>query len=59
MDPSPDTPVHVIGPAALVDRTAAWGLTPGLVPRADAHARPMDQMRDLILRSFTNGRVQS
>ncbi|WP_295042852.1 sulfatase-like hydrolase/transferase [uncultured Paracoccus sp.] len=52
MDDRPDVPIHVIGPAALVDRTADWGLTPGLIPPQDSAALPMDRMRDLILRGF-------
>ena len=59
LDPRPDVPVHVIGPARLVERSAAWGLTPGLVPAPDAVALPMDRMRDLILRGFTDPRPQS
>lgn len=59
LDMRPDTPVHVIGPAGLVDRTAAWGLTPGLVPDPRAGALAMDRMRDLILGSFSDARPQS
>lgn len=59
LDDRPDTPIHVIGPAALVDRSAAWGLTPGLVPARDAKALPMDRMRDLILGSFGAGWLKS
>lgn len=47
-----DVPMHVIGPAALVERSAAWGFAPGLVPGADSPAIPMDRMRDLILQGF-------
>lgn len=59
LDRRPDVPIHLIGPAALVERSAAWGLTPGLVPARDAGALPMDRMRDLILRGFSDGRPQS
>lgn len=59
LDQRPDVPIHVIGPAGLVERSAAWGLTPGLVPARDASVLPMDQMRDLILRGFTDPRPQS
>ncbi|MTH76841.1 sulfatase-like hydrolase/transferase [Paracoccus aestuariivivens] len=48
-----DVPLHVIGPQALVARTAAWGLQPGLVPPM-ADPIPMDRMRDLILGSFSD-----
>ncbi|MDQ7260869.1 sulfatase-like hydrolase/transferase [Paracoccus sp. PS-1] len=47
-----DVPMHVIGPAALVERSAAWGFAPGLVPPPDSAAIPMDRMRDLILQGF-------
>lgn len=51
-DDRPDTAIHVIGPAHLVDRAAGWGLTPGLIPPAGSQPLPMDRMRDLILRGF-------
>ncbi|UFM63935.1 sulfatase-like hydrolase/transferase [Paracoccus sp. MA] len=47
-----DVPMHVIGPAALVERSAAWGFAPGLIPPPDSAAIPMDRMRDLILQGF-------
>jgi hypothetical protein len=53
LDERPDVPIHVIGPAHLVERTAGWGLSPGLLPPSDAPVTPMDRMRDLILSSFT------
>lgn len=46
-----DVPIHVIGPQHLVARSAAWGLTPGLIPAATP-AIPMQQLRDLMLQSF-------
>ncbi len=53
LDDRRQVPVHVIGPKALVDRTAAWGLKPGLIPPGDATPIPMQAMRDLILRGFS------
>ncbi|ABL72422.1 sulfatase-like hydrolase/transferase [Paracoccus denitrificans] len=47
-----DVPMHVIGPEALVRRSAEWGFTPGLIPGTDSAAIPMDRMRDLILQGF-------
>ncbi|KRW94119.1 sulfatase-like hydrolase/transferase [Paracoccus sp. MKU1] len=47
-----DVPMHVIGPEALVERSAAWGFAPGLIPPPDSTAIPMDRMRDLILQGF-------
>lgn len=52
-DDRPDVPIHVIGPAHLVDPTRSWGLTPGLIPPDDAPVRPMNEMRDLMLETFT------
>ena len=53
LDDRRDVPIHVIGPAALVDLTADWGLTPGLLPPATAPVTPMDRLRDMILSTFT------
>ena len=52
MDERPDVPIHLIGPAPLVERAAAWGFAPGLVPPAGQPVLPMDRMRDLILGGF-------
>jgi hypothetical protein len=54
LDERPDVPIHVIGPAHLVARTGAWGLTPGMIPSGDAPALPMDRLRDLILGTFSS-----
>jgi hypothetical protein len=54
LDDRSDVPIHIIGPAHLVDLTAAWGLTPGLLPPADAPVTPMDRLRDMILSTFTS-----
>ncbi|MEM1190124.1 MAG: sulfatase-like hydrolase/transferase [Pseudomonadota bacterium] len=54
LDERPDVPIHLIGPAHLVDRAASeWGLSPGLIPADDAVVVAMDRMRDRILRAFT------
>lgn len=54
LDERPDVPMHLIGPAHLVERAAEdWGLTPGLIPPDDAAVVRMDRMRDRILTSFT------
>lgn len=55
LDDRPDVPFHVIGPQALVARTAAWGLHPGLIPPPEAQPLTMDRLRDLILGSFGGG----
>lgn len=53
LDPRREVPIHVIGPSSLVDRTADWGLTRGLIPPAETQAIPMERMRDNMLRSFS------
>jgi phosphatidylglycerophosphate synthase len=53
LDDRPDVPIHVIGPAHLVERVMHWGLTPGLLPPDDAPVLPMDRMRDLFLQAFS------
>ncbi|MEE4110121.1 MAG: sulfatase-like hydrolase/transferase [Halieaceae bacterium] len=54
LDERPDVPLHVLGPARLVERAARdWGLAPGLTPPMDATAVTMDRMRDRILRTFS------
>lgn len=53
LDERREVPIHVIGPAALVDRTADWGLTPGLIPAKGRAAIPMESLRDHFLRSFS------
>jgi phosphatidylglycerophosphate synthase len=53
-DDRPDVPIHVIGPAHLVDRAMAWGLSPGLFPPEDAPVVAMDRMRDLFLGAFSS-----
>lgn len=57
MDPGRDVAMHVIGPAALVDRVAAWDFGPGLIPPEGSEAIPMDRLRDLILRSFDSAKA--
>jgi energy-converting hydrogenase Eha subunit A len=55
LDERRDVPMHVIGPADLVARTAEWGFAPGLIPPGDVPVLPMDRMRDLILSAFSSG----
>lgn len=52
-DDRPDVPMHVIGPVSLVKRTADWGWSDGLIPDDTAVARPMNDMRDLILETYS------
>lgn len=53
-----DVPIHIIGPRALVERSAAWGFAPGLIPPPGTAPIPMEAMRDLILRDFTDAPAQ-
>jgi hypothetical protein len=50
-----DVPVHVIGPADLVERVGAWGFAPGLTPPEAQEALPMEAMRDLVVTTFSSG----
>jgi hypothetical protein len=54
LDERPDVPVHLIGPPDLVARAAAWGWTPGLIPGEDVPVRPMNEMRDLFILTFSS-----
>lgn len=53
LDERRQVPIHVIGPSDLVDRTAEWGLVPGLIPPTATAPIPMEAMRDNLLRSFS------
>jgi hypothetical protein len=50
-----DVPVHIIGPASLVERTAEWGFAPGLIPPETLAPLPMENLRDLFVRSYSSG----
>jgi hypothetical protein len=54
LDERREVPVHVIGPAHLVDRVAAWGWRKGLVPAPDTPVVSMARMRDMILDAFSD-----
>lgn len=54
LDERPDVPIHVIGPAALVERLAAHGFYEGLFPPDDAPVRSMAAMRGLLLEAFSS-----
>ncbi|QBF30536.1 CDP-alcohol phosphatidyltransferase family protein [Thalassococcus sp. S3] len=59
LDERPDVPIHVIGPSHLVNAAMAnWGLAPGMLPTDDAPALPMNQMRDLVLGTFSSAGIQ-
>ena len=48
-----DVPMHVIGPAALVQRAGEWGFAPGLVPPQEMQPLPMQAMRDRIVAAYS------
>lgn len=54
LDERREVPIHVIGPEGLVGRTANWGLTQGLIPSERMEPIPMEEMRDMILRTFSD-----
>ncbi|PWR03783.1 sulfatase [Meridianimarinicoccus roseus] len=53
LDDRTDVPVHLIGPKHLVERAEDWGWSAGLLPDAATPPRPMNEMRDLILDTFS------
>ncbi|MEL7259602.1 MAG: sulfatase, partial [Pseudomonadota bacterium] len=57
-DDRSDVPIHVIGPAHLVDRAISWGLTAGLIPKDNAPVVPMDEMRNLFLDVFSSSSTE-
>ena len=50
-----DVPVHVIGPADLVDRFDRLGWTEGLIPDPESPVLRMDGMRDALMRVLGSG----
>jgi len=53
LDDRADVPIHVLGPAALVERFDLPGWSAGLVPDPASEVRPMSDMRDLILETLS------
>ncbi len=54
LDDRAEVPIHIIGPAQLVERLSQAAPYAGLLPPDDAPVTPMDQMRDIILRAFAD-----
>ena len=54
-----DVPIHLIGPAHLVERAAEWGWEPGLLPSPDAPVWRMDRFRDRFLALFSTAQPQA
>ncbi|MEL6548953.1 MAG: sulfatase [Pseudomonadota bacterium] len=53
-DDSFNVPVHVIGPAHLVERFASWGWVDGMRPSPATQAIRMDDFRNRFLRAFSS-----
>lgn len=51
---SRDVAIHMIGPPEVLDHTAAWGWTTGLIPDATLPAWRMDAFRDRFITAFTS-----
>ena len=54
LDNRSDVPLHIIGPAHLVERLSKIAPYPGLLPDDAANVFPMQQVRDAILTAFTD-----
>ena len=54
LDNRSDVPLHIIGPAHLVERLSEVAPYPGLLPDDAADVFPMQQVRDAILTAFTD-----
>jgi Sulfatase len=51
---SRDVPIHVIsGDPALLAPFVSWGFAPGMLPPAEASAKPMSAFRDFFLEAFS------
>jgi hypothetical protein len=54
LDERYDVPAHLVGPPELVAEAEAWGWTPGLVPDDSVPVLPMEDMRDIFIRTFSS-----
>nr|WP_239479892.1 sulfatase-like hydrolase/transferase [Actibacterium sp. 188UL27-1] len=54
---SRDVPIHVIGPAEVVDHLTDWNWVDGLIPDADTPVWPMEQFRDRFIDAFTTAPI--
>jgi len=54
LDERPHVPMHVVGPAHLVELLADTGFTAGLIPVPETEARPMSDLRAHLLRALTS-----
>ena len=51
---SRDVPMHIIGPAALLDQISDWGWSNGMIPAAELPPLRMDLFREKFVRSFSD-----
>jgi hypothetical protein len=49
-----DVPIHLIGPAEIMEAFDGWGWTPGMVPHADLAPWPMERFRDAFLTAVSS-----
>ncbi|MCC5972897.1 MAG: sulfatase [Rubellimicrobium sp.] len=49
-----DVPIHVIGPADVLDAIEPWGWTPGMIPDPELEPWTMDLFRDAFLSAFSS-----
>lgn len=54
LDERREVPIHVIGPAPLVDALGEIAPSDGLFPDADAAVIPMDALRDIFLQAYSD-----
>ncbi len=54
LDERPEVPMHIIGPAHLVELLSDDHFTPGLIPDTLTSPRPMSDLRAHLLRSLTS-----
>ncbi|MEL6642712.1 MAG: sulfatase-like hydrolase/transferase [Pseudomonadota bacterium] len=47
-------PIHIIGPADLVEPFAEWGWSDGMIPDPDATVLPMNEFRNRFLTTFSS-----
>ncbi len=49
-----DVPIHIVGPADLVEGFAALGWSEGLIPDIAHRSRPMSELRDILLTTLSS-----
>ncbi len=54
LDERPHVPLHIVGPAHLVELLAGDGFSAGLIPDAQTEPRPMSDMRAYLLTALTS-----